>query len=120
MSDNTPTPQDRPHDKSQLDARAEANRYNTLGISQATQNMLQQAIVSFSKAIEFDETIPATGTTAASPTPTTTLPPSPSRTSPRLSLCAAMTPTSSTTGAASTPCWASGTTRMPISLFALS
>src|SRR4029453_16572728 len=32
----------------------EANRYNTLGITQATQNMLQQAIASFSKAIEID------------------------------------------------------------------
>ena len=58
MSDDTSTPQERPRDESQLDAKAEANRYNTLGISQATQNMLQQAIVSFSKAIEFDETNP--------------------------------------------------------------
>jgi Flp pilus assembly protein TadD len=58
VSDNEPTTQNQPHNESQLDAQAEANRYNTLGISQATQNMLQQAIVSFSKAIEFDPSNP--------------------------------------------------------------
>ena len=37
-----------------LSEAEEANRYNTLGITQATQNMLPQAIVTFSKAIEID------------------------------------------------------------------
>src|SRR5205809_1047622 len=34
----------------------EAERYNTLGITQATQNMALQAIASFTKAIELDPT----------------------------------------------------------------
>jgi Flp pilus assembly protein TadD len=58
VSDNQPPTGNLPRDESGLDAQAEANRYNTLGISQATQSMLQQAIVSFSKAIEFDPTNP--------------------------------------------------------------
>ena len=41
-----------------LSAAEEANRYNTLGITQAGQNMLSQAIASFSKAIEFEPSNP--------------------------------------------------------------
>src|SRR4051794_15681245 len=37
---------------------AEANQYNTMGIAQASQNMLRQAIASFSKAIEIDPANP--------------------------------------------------------------
>src|SRR6266550_28755 len=33
---------------------ADAERYNTMGIAQATQSMMAQAIASFSKAIELD------------------------------------------------------------------
>ena len=34
---------------------SEANRYNTMGITQATQNMSTQAIASFTKAIELNQ-----------------------------------------------------------------
>src|SRR5439155_2053518 len=37
-----------------LSGSAEAERYNTLGIAEATQNMGLQAIASFTKAIELD------------------------------------------------------------------
>ena len=41
-------------DEGQQQVAAEANRYNTMGIAQATQNMVTESIASFSKAIELD------------------------------------------------------------------
>ena len=71
----------------------EAERYNTMGIAQATQNMLLQALASFAKAIESIPKTPAITTTGALSTPMTVLCSWLWTTSPELLSCVARTRT---------------------------